>query len=269
MNPFKELAIRSLSQKVLAPRSQRVVLLYHDVSDESSPQYSELYSTTPARYKQQIEWLTRHYRIVSLDEIVSPVFVARGKPLAAVTFDDGFQSVQDTVFPWMFAKGLPFAVFINGLAVAENHLKYSEDYPDLKTTFDERVYLTAPDVRSLANHGIIIGNHCTSHRALPSCSDSDLNLEIVGNRDFLQELIGKSIRHLAIPYGKVRHYNDRVLNVCRSSGHRYIHSSNPMAFNAKDLVNSKFLIPRIGLTNHSVSQLTFLVNRPMFMRIDI
>jgi peptidoglycan/xylan/chitin deacetylase (PgdA/CDA1 family) len=63
---------------------------------------------------RQLEWLGRHYDFVSLDELASiqqgPP--RQGKPVAAVTFDDGYQDYYDNAFPILQRMGIPSAVFV-------------------------------------------------------------------------------------------------------------------------------------------------------------
>lgn len=61
-----------------------------------------------------LDWLGRSYRFVSLDEMGERL--ARGEdrdePLAAVTFDDGYQDVYEHAFPLLREKEIPAAVFV-------------------------------------------------------------------------------------------------------------------------------------------------------------
>ncbi len=58
-------------------------------------------------FRQQIDYLRRHYTIVSLDE------AATGRPgTVALTFDDGYRGVYQHAFPVLVAYGLPATVFL-------------------------------------------------------------------------------------------------------------------------------------------------------------
>lgn len=64
--------------------------------------------------ERQLDWLGRRYRFVDLDEAArAAADGSRGrKPLAAVSFDDGYQDVHEFAFPLLKRKGIPFSVFV-------------------------------------------------------------------------------------------------------------------------------------------------------------
>src|SRR5512134_2690195 len=64
-------------------------------------------------FREQLEYLARRFEVVSLHEAVRRLknrMVTR--PTAAITFDDGFQSVHDVAFPILKRMGLPATVFV-------------------------------------------------------------------------------------------------------------------------------------------------------------
>ena len=63
---------------------------------------------------QQLDWLGRNFRLVSLDELGERLERGEGQsePIAAVTFDDGYQDVYEHAFPLLQEKGIPAAVFV-------------------------------------------------------------------------------------------------------------------------------------------------------------
>lgn len=63
---------------------------------------------------QHLDWIERHFRVVSLDELGARLAggAGRGEPLAAVTFDDSYQDVYEHAFPLLKEKGIPAGVFV-------------------------------------------------------------------------------------------------------------------------------------------------------------
>jgi peptidoglycan/xylan/chitin deacetylase (PgdA/CDA1 family) len=65
-------------------------------------------------FERQLDWIGRRFQFVSLDEIGDRI--ARGgscrKPIAAVTFDDGYSDVYELAFPILKRKGIPAGVFV-------------------------------------------------------------------------------------------------------------------------------------------------------------
>ena len=62
------------------------------------------------RFARQMRHLARHYRVVSLDTLL--VTAPSGRPLAAITFDDGYLNVYHNAFPILKALGLPAMLFV-------------------------------------------------------------------------------------------------------------------------------------------------------------
>jgi peptidoglycan/xylan/chitin deacetylase (PgdA/CDA1 family) len=77
----------------------------HDMS-------SMLIST--AMFERHLDWLGRRFRFVGLDEVGEAMRtnVPFDEPVAAVTFDDGYQDVYDNAVPILKRKGIPAAVFV-------------------------------------------------------------------------------------------------------------------------------------------------------------
>lgn len=92
----------------------RVVQDFADASTRSMP--SLLVST--AMFEKQLDWLARHYRMVSIDEILEYSAATdrsqrrKGRQLATITFDDGYADFYHNAFPILKRKGIPSSVFV-------------------------------------------------------------------------------------------------------------------------------------------------------------
>jgi peptidoglycan/xylan/chitin deacetylase (PgdA/CDA1 family) len=93
------------------------VLSYHRVdalngrADWLDP---SLINATPADFAQQMQYLARHYRVVSASEVVDILTLAEEIPPYAVliTFDDGYRDFAEQAWPIMREFDLPVTVFI-------------------------------------------------------------------------------------------------------------------------------------------------------------
>jgi peptidoglycan/xylan/chitin deacetylase (PgdA/CDA1 family) len=100
-----------------APQNRReLVLGYHQVVDDvrnAGPSIPAMIITT-AMLEKQLDWVGRHYRFVSLGELGQRLEsgATEARPLAAVTFDDGYRDVYEHAFPLLRRKGIPGAVFV-------------------------------------------------------------------------------------------------------------------------------------------------------------
>lgn len=98
-----------------APARRALVLGYHQVLEDArkaGPSIPAMVITT-ATLERQLDWVGRHYRFVSLDELGRRLESGGvgERPLAAVTFDDGYRDVYEHAFPLLQRKGIPGAVF--------------------------------------------------------------------------------------------------------------------------------------------------------------
>jgi len=94
-----------------------VVIGYHRVVEDftSAARFGIPAMLTSSRMLEaQLDWIGRRYRFVSLDELGRELDRggAPGRPLAAVTFDDGYRDVHDVAMPVLARKGIPAAVFV-------------------------------------------------------------------------------------------------------------------------------------------------------------
>jgi peptidoglycan/xylan/chitin deacetylase (PgdA/CDA1 family) len=87
----------------------RVVDDYHRAARSSLP--AMLVSTRTL--ERHLEWLGQHFDFVALDEVSTrPRGALASRPLASITFDDGYRDVYEHAFPLLQRKGIPFTVFM-------------------------------------------------------------------------------------------------------------------------------------------------------------
>lgn len=92
-----------------------VVLAYHDVyvGRRDPVRNFDGMRVRMEHFEWQMEYLAANYRVVSLDQILEPRVDGRGrKPLAAITFDDGYRNTYRYALPVLRRLRLPATVFI-------------------------------------------------------------------------------------------------------------------------------------------------------------
>jgi peptidoglycan/xylan/chitin deacetylase (PgdA/CDA1 family) len=96
-------------------RRKILVLGYHDLyADAVDPvdNFDGL-RVRRDRFERQMRYLARHYHVVPLDELLDRSVGSRdGKPLAAITFDDGYKNVYRVAYPVLRRLALPATVFV-------------------------------------------------------------------------------------------------------------------------------------------------------------
>jgi len=102
---------------LLDPPWTPVVLGYHRVVPDFRVEARQTIAAmliAPRMLEQQLDWIGRRYRFVSLDELGERLERdgdAAGR-LVAVTFDDGYRDFYEQAFPLLQRKGIPSAVFV-------------------------------------------------------------------------------------------------------------------------------------------------------------
>jgi peptidoglycan/xylan/chitin deacetylase (PgdA/CDA1 family) len=102
--------LRSGGYKPLVLGYHRVVEDFDAASKTDMP--SMLVST--AMFERHLDQIGRRFRFVGIDEIGEKIRngVPFQEPVAAVTFDDGYQDVCDNALPILKRKGIPAAAFV-------------------------------------------------------------------------------------------------------------------------------------------------------------
>ena len=69
--------------------------------------------TSTAMLERHLDWLSKRYELISLDEVGLHLESDRPfrRPATAITFDDGYSDVYRNAFPILRRKGIPAAVF--------------------------------------------------------------------------------------------------------------------------------------------------------------
>jgi peptidoglycan/xylan/chitin deacetylase (PgdA/CDA1 family) len=114
----------------------------------------------------------------------------------ALTFDDGFASVVSQAAPRLRRRGWAATVFC-----VAGHLGETNDWPTQPAAVPRRRLATADEVAGLAAEGFEIGAHTLSHPPLSRLTGEALVTEVVGCQSRLEDLVGRSVRSFACPYG--------------------------------------------------------------------
>jgi peptidoglycan/xylan/chitin deacetylase (PgdA/CDA1 family) len=97
-------------------RKQLLVLNYHRVGKaEETPFDPRVFSATAEEFDEQLKFLRRHCRVISLEEAVG---FAEGRGPdgpggVLITFDDGYRDNYDVAFPLLRAHGLQATFFLS------------------------------------------------------------------------------------------------------------------------------------------------------------
>jgi peptidoglycan/xylan/chitin deacetylase (PgdA/CDA1 family) len=94
-----------------------LVVGYHRVVDDvrsvETPTISQMLVSLPM-FERHLDWIGRRYEFVTLDELAVRLEAGyeHKRPMAAITFDDGYADVYEQAFPMLMRKGIPAAIFV-------------------------------------------------------------------------------------------------------------------------------------------------------------
>jgi peptidoglycan/xylan/chitin deacetylase (PgdA/CDA1 family) len=194
-------------------RKRVVILCYHGVTERRKRHPSD-----PAglhiradRFEVQLDYLRRHYHVISLAEFLQ----ARGNndPLpdrsVVLTFDDGYRNFLTGALPRLIARDMPVSVFLitdrirmeNGL----NMKAWSES--------DDETFLSWDEVKELQRHGVEFGSHTCSHSKLSELEPAEAERELRASHETIASYLSQTTMPLAFPYGS---YSESVIAMTRT-----------------------------------------------------
>jgi peptidoglycan/xylan/chitin deacetylase (PgdA/CDA1 family) len=170
-----------------------VMILYHHLVSDRPHRFG----TSTAYFLRQMNYLLRHYRVVSLSEAVELVRKGGVKaPTVAVTFDDGYADNFVNLRAVTEETGVPIGYFIstehisNGREFAHDQLEGEHGFPP--NTWEQ--------IELLKRCGYEIGSHTRNHADCGSTDLEFLRREIVGSGEDVRRKLGPTA-HFSFPFG--------------------------------------------------------------------
>ncbi len=249
---MRKLVIRYLSRIALPALFRRLhrnhvaVLMYHGVMpDEVAVAEGDCLQVKASDFRQQMEYLKKHYAVCSLHEAYSQIGEAGAKPRAVVTFDDGYANNYLTAFPILRELGIPATIFVVtgkigtdkvfwwdrlhlatrgtvpiGVEFTETLKRVRpqavEDQADgylrrLGLAFDhgQAAYyrvLDRDEILEMAASGLVeFGCHNHDHEPLNTLHWQEIEATLRDSTAYLEALVGP-VRYFAAPYGEYDNY---------------------------------------------------------------
>ncbi len=201
-----------------------LVLAYHNVVQDADAHRGDRSLHLPvSAFRQQLDLLQEHTRVVPLEQIVAGVADAH-RPMVAITFDDAYRGAVELGVPELLRRGLPATVFVApGLLgaratwwdalgertgagdVKERDRILEEEQgrqaaPDGVTLPAHYACATEAQVLELVRAGIGLGAHTWTHPNLARLAPDDLRRELEQPLHWLRQR-DVSAPMLAYPYG--------------------------------------------------------------------
>lgn len=211
-----------------------VVLAYHAIADLSDDPVLANYGVPPERFADQLDGLLRRgWRFVELERLLEALDGRARLPrrAALVTFDDGYADVHSAALPILRARGIPAVVF----AVSGPR----ENEWDQARGARPRRLLDEDERRQLAEQGVEIGAHGSTHRALTELSREELAAEL---DPAAREPASRGLprpRALSYPHGR---WSPEVADAARASGYQVAFGLQPGRVTP---TSDRFALPRV------------------------
>jgi peptidoglycan/xylan/chitin deacetylase (PgdA/CDA1 family) len=207
------------------------VLMYHDIAEL----FKDDYTVSPARFASEMEWLHANgYRAIFLNEL-EQTGNHDGRTVI-ITFDDGYASFMDYVFPLLKEYGFKAHLNIIGKNVG-SFIKFAGSRPML--SWDEYRYLLGSGVVSLGCHSFNLHNR----GGVLTVSGDELEKDLALFLSTLRKETGTTTDVLAWPFGI---YNQTAIAVARKRGFRYLLTSKEQKFTGPGQFDE---IPRMLINN--------------------
>lgn len=212
VSKWEQRVVRLLDAVCLAPLTTKfarrdLILTYHSVESQPS---GYRYAVDAQLYVRQIEYLERHFDIVSLDQIYDEQ--PRKRPRVAITFDDAYADFYENVYSLMRAKGLPATVFVPTQFISSDVglLKRDENL--------DKSHLTWEQIREIAaSSAITFGSHTHSHRSAVAEIDN-FEADLQKSLELLESQADIRPDYFAYPYGQCNAQTDAIALACGFKG---------------------------------------------------
>ncbi len=205
------------------------VIMYHDIL----PQKEVFFDITAEEFEQHLRLIQENgLTPISLDQLVT--HLRTGLPLPEkpilLTFDDGYGSVYQYVYPLLKKYGYPAVFSIYTLNLGKN---------------TGRTHVTWAQLREMAANPLVtISAHSVTHpQDVTVLPDDKLRMEVVESKRIIESELGIPIRYFTYPEGK---YDARVEKFVQAAGYSAALTMNDLDDRFAGQSKNLLAIDRIG-----------------------
>ncbi|KGA94349.1 polysaccharide deacetylase [Leptospirillum ferriphilum] len=236
---------------------QALVLMYHQIVPEGSPEgwvpsslADARYGVTLRNFARQMSFLRENgINVVSLDDWIGGQVPGDSSPspCVIVTFDDGYESDWTLAAPVLESFSVPATFFVSTGYLGSTGMMNEDQL-----------------ARLAENPLFSIGSHGETHRFLTTLPEESCRLELIRSFARIRSLTGQTAVDLSAPGGRI---NRAIAALARKAGYRAVLTSKPgILVGAGNLVS----IPRLPILNaHSPEEFAELLDpRSWTFRMD-
>jgi peptidoglycan/xylan/chitin deacetylase (PgdA/CDA1 family) len=228
-------------------RTRRIVVLcYHSVHPTNSQR-----SATPHDFEHQIEWLNENCEIVHYSSIPRlATSTTDGRPLVAVTFDDGYEDNHRYALPILQAHGVHATVFVTTGLVDNNREVIRRFARSWRMPEEEVKGLSWVQISEMRAAGFDIGAHTRTHPILSRMDERAARDEIRTSRAAIEDHLGEAVSLFAYPFGMPRrHVSNRTMAMVAHLG---FESAATILYRGARPTENPMSIPRFPITRDSL-----------------
>ncbi len=206
--PLRRAKLRQLAAHAAAPLP---VLFYHRVADS----HQNDWTLSCQQFLRHIDYCHQEYELIGLAEVQRRVRENDScAPAASITFDDGYRDNCDFALPLLIERAIPCTYF-----VTTSNIRNQSPFPHDKQCGTRLSVNTVAQIRDMSAAGIEIGCHTRHHVDFSRVHDPAIvHNEIVDAKDELEQMIGKSVRHFAFPFGLTRQLTQVAIEAVHEAG---------------------------------------------------
>lgn len=155
----------------------------------------------PALFARQMEILAanrRRFPVMAIDEVGAALTAAPDHARRVVlTFDDAWADNHAHALGPLTDHRLPAILYVPSRLLGKPG------------------YMTSAQLLEMAAAGVAVGAHSRTHADLPACSPGELEREVRGSKEDLENLLGQPVTSFAYPTGLL---NDEVVAAVAAAG---------------------------------------------------
>lgn len=178
-------------------RAGVTVMAYHWVDPDPGQRLRE-WGLTPQAFEAQMRALAEDgYRVLPMADVLRVVTGRQPAPprSVALTFDDGYLGVMDHVLPVLTRFGFPATFFL-----VSDRVGGTNDW-DARHGDRPRSLMGWREAAALAAQGMEIGSHSRNHPGLTDLSEPEMEGEIRGSKERIEDRLGQPVRLFSYPHG--------------------------------------------------------------------
>jgi peptidoglycan/xylan/chitin deacetylase (PgdA/CDA1 family) len=203
MRPSVAAVVRLRARWPLPTGPAAVVLGWHRVDVEGGK-----LAVPPPMFERQMALVASQraqFPVVTVEE-ASAALARGGMRSVVLTFDDAWADNHTHALGPLSAHHLPATLYVPSRLLGKPG------------------YMTRSQVLEMAASGVTIGAHSRTHADLPACGPAELEAEVRGSRDDLEEMLGQPVTSFAYPAGRT---SDAVVAAVAAAGFACAVTSRP------------------------------------------